>query len=509
MYMYIIVGYFNICHLCDNEVFRHFFFFFFFKQKTAYEMLRSLVGSEMCIRDSSSVSQGEAQAEVSGRRHVRLVGCLLGGMLAVAMVVTIAGGHANPEGQANPDVPRIALEELDDGHVESTYLLVRHCARAPSYVRTGIIDGGGKGSGGFVASAATEGLPGTLGGYTAEAWPDWGVAPAACLPRGTALLQELAKILKHGEKFEGIGALPLPVSVVNNGAVRFNQSANAMIEAFGDDMEVTASVLPGLQAGSCAMSGETKAKALKEQIARVPKPQNWTQLVEKLKEVIGRTANNSKVLELVESYRTGVHYGCISGPDYLWSVLVESLQEEYNAQLELGWGRLTPDELYELLPLHFYYYDMLFATDDLAKHRMGQFVAHLGSWAKHPDGTKIAVGSEVTQLGVTQLFNLSYHAPPLGYLARPPGGAFRFRHVATGDSSRIHADFIYDPALASEVYTPVVVPVTFGLTQTTSVDLKEFVEICERAVTCSPSSAAFADTLDQHEFKKNTRDQFC
>ena len=28
------------------------FWFFFFKQKTAYEMLRSLVGSEMCIRDS-------------------------------------------------------------------------------------------------------------------------------------------------------------------------------------------------------------------------------------------------------------------------------------------------------------------------------------------------------------------------------------------------------------------------------------------------------------------------
>src|SRR5674536_165736 len=31
----------NLCNL----------FFFFFKQKTAYEMLRSLVGSEMCIRD--------------------------------------------------------------------------------------------------------------------------------------------------------------------------------------------------------------------------------------------------------------------------------------------------------------------------------------------------------------------------------------------------------------------------------------------------------------------------
>eukprot|EP00658_Telonema_sp_P-2_P075637 TRINITY_DN65285_c0_g1_i1.p1 TRINITY_DN65285_c0_g1~~TRINITY_DN65285_c0_g1_i1.p1 ORF type:complete len:128 (-),score=43.85 TRINITY_DN65285_c0_g1_i1:32-415(-) len=31
------------------------FLFFFFKQKTAYEMLRSLVGSEMCIRDRNNV----------------------------------------------------------------------------------------------------------------------------------------------------------------------------------------------------------------------------------------------------------------------------------------------------------------------------------------------------------------------------------------------------------------------------------------------------------------------
>ena len=34
-----------------------FFIFFFFKQKTAYEMLRSLVGSEMCIRDSDANQQ--------------------------------------------------------------------------------------------------------------------------------------------------------------------------------------------------------------------------------------------------------------------------------------------------------------------------------------------------------------------------------------------------------------------------------------------------------------------
>ena len=35
--------------------------FFFFKQKTAYELLRSLVGSEMCIRDSPPDEQADFQ----------------------------------------------------------------------------------------------------------------------------------------------------------------------------------------------------------------------------------------------------------------------------------------------------------------------------------------------------------------------------------------------------------------------------------------------------------------
>eukprot|EP00658_Telonema_sp_P-2_P078802 TRINITY_DN7471_c0_g1_i1.p1 TRINITY_DN7471_c0_g1~~TRINITY_DN7471_c0_g1_i1.p1 ORF type:complete len:205 (-),score=36.24 TRINITY_DN7471_c0_g1_i1:434-1048(-) len=41
------------------------FVFFFFKQKTAYEMLRSLVGSEMCIRDSMDTIGGGATAIIA------------------------------------------------------------------------------------------------------------------------------------------------------------------------------------------------------------------------------------------------------------------------------------------------------------------------------------------------------------------------------------------------------------------------------------------------------------
>ena len=39
---------------------------FFFKQKTEYEMLRRLVGSEMCIRDSHSAEAEKIALEAYG-----------------------------------------------------------------------------------------------------------------------------------------------------------------------------------------------------------------------------------------------------------------------------------------------------------------------------------------------------------------------------------------------------------------------------------------------------------
>ena len=54
--------------MVDDVVCVMYGFFFFFKQKTAYEMLRSLVGSEMCIRDRfrTMSRKGSASSLVSG-----------------------------------------------------------------------------------------------------------------------------------------------------------------------------------------------------------------------------------------------------------------------------------------------------------------------------------------------------------------------------------------------------------------------------------------------------------
>eukprot|EP00825_Cyclidium_porcatum_P050241 TRINITY_DN8912_c0_g3_i4.p2 TRINITY_DN8912_c0_g3~~TRINITY_DN8912_c0_g3_i4.p2 ORF type:complete len:101 (-),score=20.03 TRINITY_DN8912_c0_g3_i4:87-389(-) len=51
------------------------FFFFFFKQKTAYEIMPSLVGSEMCIRDRSQKSYNVKQYDVKQNllRYLELI----------------------------------------------------------------------------------------------------------------------------------------------------------------------------------------------------------------------------------------------------------------------------------------------------------------------------------------------------------------------------------------------------------------------------------------------------
>ena len=61
--------------ICVSRYLLILYVFFFFKQKTAYEMLRSLVGSEMCIRDR--INTLEYIRRLTNGRPIQ---ALLGGM---------------------------------------------------------------------------------------------------------------------------------------------------------------------------------------------------------------------------------------------------------------------------------------------------------------------------------------------------------------------------------------------------------------------------------------------
>src|SRR5428012_7351 len=91
-----------------------FSFFFFFKQKTAYELMPSLVGSEMCIRDRFLTLPGAAQllaldAPIRGwRRPTRAVAKFLS--FATCGAVSAHSGHPAASASASKaDFSQLAL----------------------------------------------------------------------------------------------------------------------------------------------------------------------------------------------------------------------------------------------------------------------------------------------------------------------------------------------------------------------------------------------------------------
>src|SRR5450756_1769135 len=81
-------------------------FFFFFKQKTAYEIMPSLVGSEMCIRDRSREDPMSLQRPFRFTRSWGVAavaaGALVGSLMAVPATATAATVPGAPAVVADP-----------------------------------------------------------------------------------------------------------------------------------------------------------------------------------------------------------------------------------------------------------------------------------------------------------------------------------------------------------------------------------------------------------------------
>src|SRR5665647_3841438 len=71
------------------------FFFFFFKQKTAYEIGVRLVGSEMCIRDSSGFVAGKLMKSMLRSGEQSLVLNIVKGMENSSNLSLIEKGFRN------------------------------------------------------------------------------------------------------------------------------------------------------------------------------------------------------------------------------------------------------------------------------------------------------------------------------------------------------------------------------------------------------------------------------
>eukprot|EP00658_Telonema_sp_P-2_P042113 TRINITY_DN3018_c0_g1_i3.p2 TRINITY_DN3018_c0_g1~~TRINITY_DN3018_c0_g1_i3.p2 ORF type:complete len:120 (-),score=59.18 TRINITY_DN3018_c0_g1_i3:355-714(-) len=104
-------------------------FFFFFKQKTAYEMLRSLVGSEMCIRDRTYIQlyprlmrqalSSEFELNMIGLRPgLKLREWVTGGLGPVSYAVFAAQGIDDTVAELHREAREAIMEEYKQVDVD-------------------------------------------------------------------------------------------------------------------------------------------------------------------------------------------------------------------------------------------------------------------------------------------------------------------------------------------------------------------------------------------------------
>ena len=89
---------------------------FFFKQKTAYEMLRSLVGSEMCIRDRCTLVIGKKQEiihEAQVGRAAQLTRHEMIELVEIAVCPKLTGQVADGQAARAVDGKQVVVREVD------------------------------------------------------------------------------------------------------------------------------------------------------------------------------------------------------------------------------------------------------------------------------------------------------------------------------------------------------------------------------------------------------------
>ena len=91
------------------------YYLFLFKQKTAYELLRSLVGSEMCIRDRAAADQRAGQ-RVGVLHHLLLIDLELGRQ-RLAECHRLGRDHVHQ---------RTALQAREDRRIDLLFIVGRH-----------------------------------------------------------------------------------------------------------------------------------------------------------------------------------------------------------------------------------------------------------------------------------------------------------------------------------------------------------------------------------------------
>lgn len=308
-----------------------------------------------------------------------------------------------------------------------------------------------------------------LNQYSAESWPEWGVGPGELTPHGAALIGLMGAYYREWLTGEHLidprGCHDANrVHIVADTSHRTLETGRALADSLmpGCGLSVDSQPEDGkdqLFSGAGTPDPEISRREVRDRMG--PDPQKLLTehraAIDALQFILTGGRSASRAL-LEPPFQIGISLSGksmeMAGPFSAGSTLSEDLLLEYANGFrgtDLGWGRLTRENLFEVLSIHAIYADLMRRTPYLARTRGSNLLDHVllsmtqASTGKPVQGALGHVGDALLMLSghdtnlsnLSGMLGLSWHLP--GYQAddTPPGGALVFslwHSDAEGDS---------------------------------------------------------------------------
>ncbi|MGA2117549.1 MAG: histidine-type phosphatase [Bryobacteraceae bacterium] len=333
--------------------------------------------------------------------------------LAAAVLGTLAGA-AQPE-------------------LQYVVIVSRHGVRAPTWDRT------------------------RLNQYSAQPWPEWGVAPGELTPHGRALIELLGAYYRSwlaGEHLldrEGCGDRSR-IYIYPDKDQRTVETGRAFAESLlpGCGLETRAEpdggadpLFSGAGTPDPALAAEAVRARLGADSGRLLA--DHKEALDALRQLLTGGKPVPKALDPAEAIGVAATRKSfeLEGPFAVASTLSEDLLLEYAEGMEgaeLGWGRLTRENLFRVLGLHRVYADLMRRTPYLARARGSNLLAHIlrsmeqavsggrvaGAVGPAGDAVLMLCGHDTNLSNLAGMLGLSWSLPGYQPDETPPGGALIF-----------------------------------------------------------------------------------
>jgi 4-phytase/acid phosphatase len=293
--------------------------------------------------------------------------------------------------------------------------------------------------------------------YSPDPWPDWGVAPGELTPHGRQLIRILGDYYREWLGAEGLLSRPGcrgagHVFVWADKDQRTLETGRAFAETILPGCEVALHSGTGgrdpIFSGAGAANSVRALDAVRERLGSDPQllVARHREAIDTLQFILtgGRDAPR-KLLDppsgaAVESSGRSVE---MTGPFAAGSTLSEVFLLEYANGFhgrDLGWGRLTRENLDRALDLHGVYADMMRRTPYLARARGSNLLAHVlrsleqaasgsavpGALGLPGDALLFLAGHDTNLSNVSGMLGLSWRLAGYQPDETPPGGALIF-----------------------------------------------------------------------------------